>query len=167
MSIRDLAERWRVMKKSDVALCGEDMDALRTMDHEALVKLAWEALNTVESLETEGYDYLVGAIDDHCEGPGPGPSVVSKTACMWCIAQADGGDNAGGFNKWCKAIGGYAPESGPSGDALLYERWSDAKAAYDHMYKNDPACQQTYKIYPVVVVAGNEPRVTRPNGEKA
>lgn len=159
MGLRDLAQRWRILKKSDAALRGEDMDALRGMDHEALVLLAKEALDTVVALDDEGYDYLIEALDDHVEGPGPGHHVVGKMTCMWVIAQADGGDNTGGFNKWSKVVGGC---SVPRPDAALFEKWSDAKAAHSAMCGEDKFRANCFKIYPVIAIAGNEPRTTNP-----
>lgn len=48
------------------------------------------------------------------------------------------------------------------GDIMIYGTWASAKAAYDIMYKNEPEIRRCMRIYPVVAVAGNEPRTTKP-----
>ena len=157
MDIRDLAETWRKLKKTDAAMKGEDLDALREMPHEELCLLTWDALNALELLDDEGYDYLFSMCDHHIEGAG-------NHQCMWVIAQSD---KDGGFNKWSKAVGGRVfGKPDMNGDALLYERWSDAKKAYNEQYVDSPHLQVAMKIYPVVVTAGREPRITKPGDER-
>lgn len=163
MSIKSAAEAYKKIKQSDIAIREDSFVALKAMGNEELARLAFELLETLEDLNNEGYDYLVRAIEDHIETPGPDFHVVGKMSRMWIIAQSDGGDNAGGFNKWCKVLGGCTPESGPAGDALLFSEWAAAKAAYDHLYGTKPEMRNCFKIYPVVVIAGNEPRTTVPN----
>lgn len=151
--IRDHAAHWEALKKTKAALHGEDMDALKVMGHDELAELAWKLFNCIEAAEP--YAYLMSSLEGHLEGPGSHQE-------GWVIAQADGGDNQGGFNKWSKASGGYAEESGPYGDWLLFENWKAARLALAH--KPDDV-RANFKIYPVVVTAGNEPRITCPPEE--
>ena len=151
--ITDLYKIWNALKLIPSALKGEDLDALREMPHEELVLLAWRALNCVEAVDS--YAYLISSLEGHLDGPGAHYE-------GWCVAQADGGDNQGGFNKWPKVSGGYAQEGGPYGDFLICENWKDAKAILD---SKEPDIRQHFRIYPVVMSAGNEPRTTKPPKE--
>lgn len=160
--VERLVAKWTKIKSTPAALAGDDIDGLKTMSHDDLALLAFEALGTLERLE--GYEYLRGCLEDHLEGPG-------DFQCGWVIAQADGGTNAGGFNKWSKAVGGFVfnqpryEHGALAGDALVHFSWTDAKAAFDKMYKDDSAVAACMKIYPVVISAGNEPRITCPPEE--
>jgi hypothetical protein len=152
-AIRGQADAWRELKQSEPARKGEDLDALRTMEHAELAVLAWDALNLIERLDE--YSYLISSLQGHLEGPGNHQE-------GWVVAQADGGNNQGGFNKWSKASGGYSEESGPYGDWLIFENWKAAKDALDHKPED---IRPHFRIYPVVVSAGNEPRTTIPQDE--
>lgn len=151
--IRELSKVWRGLKDTEVAHRGEDLDALRALPHEELARLAWQALNCLEA--TEPFAYLMSGLEGHLEGPGNHQE-------GWVVAQADGGDNQGGFNKWSKASGGYSEESGPYGDWLICENWKDAKAILDAKPSD---IRSHFRIYPVVLSAGNEPRTTIPQQE--
>lgn len=146
-SIVEMAVQWKQMKKSDVALQGESLDALRALPHEELARLAYGALETLE--DADQYSYAISYLEDHLENQG-------DLEVGWTIAQSD---VDGSWNKWAKAFGGYAPESGPSGDWLVFRLWEDAKKAHDHI---DPSFRQYSRIYPVVLSAGREPRTTPP-----
>jgi hypothetical protein len=146
-SITGMATQWKKLKETDVALQGESIDALRAMPHEELARLAYGALETLE--DADKYSYAISYLEDHLENEG-------DLEVGWIIAQSD---VDGSWNKWSKAHGGYAPESGPSGDWLVFMLWGDAKKAHDHI---DPSFRQYSRIYPVVLSAGREPRTTDP-----
>jgi hypothetical protein len=146
-SITEMAAQWKQMKQSDIALHNESIDALRVMSHEDLARLAYGVLETLEAADK--YSYAISYLEDHLEDEG-------DLEVGWIIAQPD---KDGGWNKWAKAHGGYAPESGPSGDWLVFRLWKDAKKAHDHI---DPSIRQYSRIYPVVLSAGREPRTTDP-----
>jgi len=152
-----LSFRWKQFKRSDVALREDSVEALRQMPIEELVHLAHEALETVEKYDDDGYEYLQVYTEEHTEG-------VGDMYCFWCIAQSM---PDGSFNKWTKVVGGlvYNSNMGMKGQALLYHTWTDAKAAHEEMYKSDPEIGRYMLIYPVVVVAGREPRTTKPRRE--
>jgi hypothetical protein len=148
--IRDLVAEWTRLQRSDEALQGEDDDALKALAPDAVVALAGRALRTLENLEE--YSYLISALQGHLEGPGSHQE-------GWVVAQADGGDNAGGFNKWAKVQGGEDHRHAVKGSYLVHEDWKDAKAAWSAI----PAdIRSGFRIYPVVLSAGNEPRTTPP-----
>ena len=146
-SITEMATEWRRLKASDVALQGESLDALRALPHEELARLAYGALETLE--DADKYSYAISYLEDHLENEG-------DLEVGWIIAQSD---VDGSWNKWAKAFGGYAPESGPPGDWLVFRLWEDAKNAHEHI---NPAIRQYSRIYPVVLSAGREPRTTQP-----
>lgn len=146
-SITEMATQWRKLKETDVALQGESLDALRAMPHEELARLAYGALETLE--DADKYSYAISYLEDHLENEG-------DLTIGWVLAQSD---RDGSWNKWAKALGGYATESGPSGSWLVYEIWEDAKNAHEHIH---PSVRQYSRIYPVVLSAGREPRTTPP-----
>jgi len=156
--IDPILEQWAQIKKSEVGIREDSFEALKALDHEQLAHLAFIALEKLQKQEDEHQAYLLRLVEDHLEVIGGIPQ------CFWCVSQSDGGSNAGGFNKWCKTMGGVPhvnDAKAPNGDVLLYECWSDARAALDCY---DPEIRQNFRIYPVVVAAGNEPRTTRPPG---
>lgn len=151
-----LLEQWEQIKRSDTAIREDSVAALKALPLDELAHLAFHALEKLQKQEDGGYAYLLAMAEDHLESGG-------DVQCFWCIAQADGGDNAGGFNKWSKTMGGdpHVETNDVRGDVLLFERWSDARAALDCY---DPEIRPNFRIYPVVAAAGNEPRTTRPPG---
>jgi hypothetical protein len=142
---------------------GHDLDVLLGMGHRELAQMAYTLFRCIEA--TEPYAYLISGLQGHLEGPGSHQE-------GYVIAQADGGGNEGGFNKWCKVRGGHTYDSGPSGDtfgpcgdALVFFTWKEAKEAYDHFMLSNPEVAKCFRIYPVVITAGNEPRTTIPADE--
>lgn len=150
--LRSLASDFREIQASSDTLKNDDFHALYAMDHEALAKLAHRALHTILDVDTM-HGYTIAMLEQHVEGN-------DDVQCSWVVSQSQ---KDGGFNKHCKNLGGYAPENGPGGDTLLFDRWIDAKAVIDHM---DLAVQTNFRIYPLVGVAGKEPRTTIPKYER-
>jgi hypothetical protein len=146
-AITKMAEAWKQIQKSDIALSNESIDALRVMSHEDLARLAYGALETLA--EADKYSYAISYLEDHLENEG-------DLVVGWVIAQSD---VDGGWNKWAKARGGYTPEKDASGDWLIFSMWENAKYAHDHI---DTSIRQYSRIYPVVLSAGREPRTTKP-----
>jgi len=142
--LRSLASDFREIQQPG----GDDFHALYAMDHEALAKLAYRALHTILDVDTV-HGYSIAMLEQHVDGN-------DDVQCAWVVSQSQ---KDGRFNKFCKNMGGYAPESGPFGDALVFSTWAEAKSALDHML---PDIQSNFRIYPVVVVAGQEPRTTPP-----
>lgn len=146
-SITEMASIWKKMEASDVAMKGESLDALRAMPHEELARLAYGAFETLK--DADKYSYAISYLEDHLESEG-------DIREGWVISQSD---IDGSWNKWEKSRGGYSPESGPLGDWLIFYEWQVAKDAWNHI---DPSIRQNFRIYPVVVSAGREPRTTPP-----
>jgi hypothetical protein len=157
--IRHLAAEWATIQESEVALQEDDVEALKQMPHGQLALLAWRALNLIQQLEGRDFSSLINWAEYHLEGPG------SYHTC-WCIAQADGGNNFGGFSDFYKTVGGTVFGTEIRGDVLLYESWKAAREAFDAMYEDKPDLKLCMRIYPVLFSAGNEPRTTCPKGER-
>lgn len=145
--ITEMADQWKQLQNSPAARKGEDLDALRGLQHEALARLAWEALETLA--KADKYSYAVSFLEMHLENEG-------DLQLGWVIAQAD---KDGGWNKWAKVLGGYAAGDGPHGDALIFLDWDKAKRAWDAL---DTSSRPYFRIFPVVLSAGREPRITPP-----
>jgi hypothetical protein len=146
--LRSLASDFREIQASSGALKNDDFHALYAMDREALAKLAHRALHIILDADMM-HGYTIAMLEQHVEGN-------DDVECCWVVSQSQ---KDGRFNKFSKNMGGYAPENGPPGDALVFSVWSEAKFALDHM---DPDIQSNFRIYPVVVVSGQEPRTTPP-----
>jgi hypothetical protein len=149
--LRDLATEYRALKQSSEALKNDTFHALYSMPLDDLARIAFDALETVEDVDTK-FGYTLAMLEQHVECSDDGQ-------LGWVVSQSQ---PDGGFNKHCKTIGGYTPENGPSGDELVFHRWKDAKAALEHMR---PEIRPNFRLYPVVVIAGHEPRTTSPREE--
>jgi hypothetical protein len=149
-NITEMHTKWKALQESKVALAGEDLDALRDMPKEELVRLAWDALGALEAMDD--FSYEIAMIEQHCD-------TAADTVCAWVVSQAQ---PDGGFNKFVKTVGGYTPEQGPGGDVMVFLTWVEAKAALDYIIAS---VRPNFRIYPVVIAAGREPRTTNPEAK--
>lgn len=152
--IQTFAQKHDELNNSEIAKKGDLSDAVAAMDSKAKDQLIFEFLRLAHRLEDD-VGYILGMIDDHLEGTG-------DAHCGWVISQAAPG---GAFNKWCKTFQSVAPvktsaamPNAPRG-WLIFESWAEAKLALDAF---DPELKQYHKIYPVMCIAGMEPRTTEP-----
>lgn len=150
MLIEDIGEEiqrilrvWMHLKQTKAAQEGESLDALRAMTHEDLARLAYDNLTAMEHIE-KYHRYTMSFVESHCE-----PSAFPEGG--WIVSQAD---HNGGFNKLCKSLGhmeGYE----------VFPFWEDAVMYLEKMVA-EPERRKAFRIYPVVLVIGGEPRTTLP-----
>ncbi len=150
--LRDLAQEYQALKESPEALGADTVHALLCMKPAALVHLAFKALEVAEAVDTK-FGYTLAMLEQHIE-------CSDDCQLGWVISQSQ---SDGGFNKFCKTMGGTPPTSrGLAGDVLAYYEWKIAKQVLDSY---EPEIRQNFRIYPVVLVAGHEPRTTSPREE--
>jgi len=147
--LRDLVRKYRALKETSEALKNDAFHALYSMPLDDLARIAFDALEAAEAVDTK-FGYTMAMLEDFVE-------YSDDCQLGWIISQSQ---PDGAFNKHAKNMGGTPPTpSGISGDALIYYQWKFAKQALDSYA---PELRPNFRIYPVVMVAGHEPRTTSP-----
>jgi len=151
--IEKVVSAYADVKNSEASRKDDVIAGLRALKPEQLVALAYDACQLIDELDTQGFDYSVAMLEQHVERPG-------DTRCMWVVSQ---GDVNGAFNKMEKSFGATCEPRGEDGPKLsvhlaVFHTWEAAKGFLDAQ----PVGCAANRIYPVVVIAGREPRTTPP-----
>jgi hypothetical protein len=150
--LRAAKQCFDTLKNTPEALAGGADDWVKCIHIEKLQRLVLDYARHVDAIDKDldGIIYYF----DHIEGTG-------DPVCGYVVCQADGGDNPGGFPKWVKAHKAKAPVTmtNPPQALMLFETWGEA---FEYWKAIDKEIRWYQRIYPVVAVAGNEPRTTKP-----
>lgn len=154
-AIESIVGEFDEIKGSPASKQDDAFGALVAMDHEALARLAYRAITALESIDDGNLPYAISMIEQHLEQP-------ADVRCMWIVAQGSGD---GSFDKMPKAISSPVPamDGKPAYDVLgVFDLWSKAASFRDRLLDRNAFL----RVYPVLVIAGAEPRTTLPLKEK-